>query len=116
MWEVYYYDFIALMTVDHPVGTEIYVDERFVIPPGKPGFTTVATPHNIVRATDDTGRDVTALVKTLDGKALDDFGRGQYQGLTRDHYLEVDLGDDAPKNRPTLSNRTRVDSRYRVVA
>ena len=97
LWEVYYYDFIALMTVDHPVGTEIYVDERFVIPPGKPGFTTVATPHNIVRATDDTGRDVTALVKTLDGKALDDFGRGQYQGLTRDHYLEVDLGDDAPE-------------------
>ena len=100
LWEVYYYDFIALMTVDHPVGTEIYVDERFVIPPGKPGFTTVATPHNIVRATDDTGRDVTALVKTLDGKALDDFGRGQYQGLTRDHYLEVDLGDDAPRTGP----------------
>ena len=100
LWEVYYYDFIALMTVDHPVGTEIYVDERFVIPPGKPGFTTVATPHDIVRATDDTGRDVTALVKTLDGKALDDFGRGQYQGLTRDHYLEVDLGDDAPRTGP----------------
>ena len=100
LWEVYYYDFIALMTVDHPVGTEIYVDERFVIPPGKPGFTTVATPHNIVRATDDTGRDVTALVKTLDGQALDDFGRGQYQGLTRDHYLEVDLGDEAPRTGP----------------
>ena len=32
--EVYYYDFIALMTVDHPVGTEIYVDERFVYPAG----------------------------------------------------------------------------------
>ena len=43
---------------------------------------------------------MTALVKTLDGKALDDFGRGQYQGLTRDHYLEVDLGDDAPRTGP----------------
>jgi len=53
-----------------------------------------------VRATDDTGRDVTALVKTLDGQALDDFGRGQYQGLTRDHYLEVDLGDEAPRTGP----------------
>jgi Tfp pilus assembly protein PilF len=100
LWEVYYYDYIGLMTVDHPAGTEIYVDERFVIPPAKLGFTTVATPHDIARATDDTGRDATALVSTLDGKALDDFGRGQYQGVTRDHYLEVDLGEDAPKTGP----------------
>ncbi len=100
LWEVYYYDYLALMTVDHPVGTEIFVDERFSIPPPKLGVTTVATPHKIARATDDTGRDVTAIVDTLDGKALDDFGRGQYQGITRDHYLEVDLGDDAPKSGP----------------
>ena len=100
LWEVYYYDYLALMTVDHPVGTEIYVDERFSIPPPKLGVTTVATPHRIARATDDTGKDVTAIVDTLDGKALDDFGRGQYQGITRDHYLEVDLGEDAPKSGP----------------
>jgi tetratricopeptide (TPR) repeat protein len=100
LWEVYYYDHIALMTVDHPAGTEIYVDERFVIPPAKLGFTTVATPHRIARATDDNGNDVTAIVSTLDGHALDNFGRGQYQGITRDHYLEIDLGDDAPKSGP----------------
>ena len=41
LWEVYYYDYMALMTVDHPVGTEIYVDERFVIPPTKLGLTVV---------------------------------------------------------------------------
>jgi hypothetical protein len=100
LWEVYYYDYMGLMAVDHPAGTEIYVDERYAVPPPKPGFTTVSTPHNIARAIDDTGRDVTALVSTLDGKALDDFGRGQYQGLTRDHYLEVDLGNDAPATGP----------------
>jgi tetratricopeptide (TPR) repeat protein len=100
LWEVYYYDRIALMTVDHPAGTEIYVDERFVIPPAKLGFTTVATPHTIARATDDNGKDVTDIVSTLDGRALASFGRGQYQGITRDHYLEVDLGDDAPKIGP----------------
>jgi tetratricopeptide (TPR) repeat protein len=100
LWEVYYYDRIALMTVDHPAGTEIYVDERFVIPPAKLGFTTVATPHRIAHATDDNGKDVTQIVSTLDGRALDTFGRGQYQGITRDHYVEIDLGEDAPKSGP----------------
>jgi tetratricopeptide (TPR) repeat protein len=100
LWEVYYYDYLALMTVDHPVGTEIFVDERFVIPPAKLGITTVATPHKIARAIDDNGQDVTDIVSDLDGKALNSFGRGQFQGLTRDHYLEIDLGDDAPKSGP----------------
>jgi Tfp pilus assembly protein PilF len=100
LWEVYYYDYLALMTVDHPVGTEIYVDERFVIPPTKLAVTAVAAPHKIARALDDTGKDVTDIVGTLDGRALDSFGRGQYQGVTRDHYLEVDLGDDAPQGGP----------------
>ena len=100
LWEVYYYDYLALMTVDHPAGTEIFVDERFVIPPAKLGITTVATPHDIARAVDDNGQDVTDIVRTLDGKAVSSFGRGQFQGLTRDHYLEADLGDDAPKSGP----------------
>jgi tetratricopeptide (TPR) repeat protein len=100
LWEVYYYDYLALMAVDHPAGTEIFVDERFVIPPAKLGITTVATPHDIARAVDDNGQDVTNIVKRLDGNALNTFGRGQFQGLTRDHYLEVDLGDDAPTNGP----------------
>jgi tetratricopeptide (TPR) repeat protein len=100
LWEVYYYDRIALMTVDHPVGTEIYVDERFVIPPQKVGFTTVANPHKIARATDDNGQDVTELVSTLDGRALASFGKGQFQGITRDHYVEIDLGPVAPASGP----------------
>lgn len=100
LWEVYYYDYLALMPIDHPAGTEIFVDERFVVPPAKLGFTTVETPRPIKQAIDDNGQNVTALVATPDGKALDTFGRGQYQGLTRDHYVEVDLGDDAPTSGP----------------
>lgn len=100
LWEVYYYDYIALMPVDHPEGTEIFVDERFVVPPLQLGFTTVSTPRKLGRAIDDNGQDVTSIVRSLDQKALDSFGRGQFQGLTRDHYLEVDLGEDAPKSGP----------------
>ncbi len=100
LWETYYYDQLALMTVDHPTGTDIFVDERFVIPPAKLAITTVETPHKIARAVDDNGNDVTDIVSTLDANYLDNFGRGRYQGVTRDHYVEVDLGNDAPQNGP----------------
>ncbi|HEY1262800.1 MAG TPA: FG-GAP-like repeat-containing protein, partial [Terriglobales bacterium] len=100
LWETYYYDNLALLTVDHPPGTEIFVDERFVIPPQRPGFTVVETPHAVARATDDYGHDVTELLSALDGRALEDFGKGQYQGVTRDHYVEIDLGDEVPGKGP----------------
>ena len=100
LWEVYYYDWLALTTVDHPAGTEIFIDERFVIPPAKLAITAVATPHPIARATDDMGQDVTEIVSKVDGRAVDSFGRGQYQGVTRDHYLEVDLGEGVPDKGP----------------
>jgi hypothetical protein len=100
LWEVYYFDHLALMTVDHPANTEIYVDERFSIPPPKLQYTTVKTPHKIASAKDDLGTDVTELVSTLDGRALSSFGKGQFQGITRDHYIEVDLGKDMPASGP----------------
>ncbi|HEX6731006.1 MAG TPA: FG-GAP-like repeat-containing protein, partial [Pyrinomonadaceae bacterium] len=100
LWETYYYDQLGLMVVDHPAGTDIFVDERFVIPPVKLSITTVATPRRIARATDDNGKDVTETVSNLDEKYLDTFGRGRYQGVTRDHYVEVDLGDEVPSSGP----------------
>ncbi len=100
LWETYYYDYLKLMVVDHPVGTEIFTDERFVVPPVKLAMTAVAPPHPIAKAVDDRGTDVTEIVSKLDGRYLDTFGRGQYQGLTRDHFVEIDLGHDVPANGP----------------
>jgi Tetratricopeptide repeat/FG-GAP-like repeat/ASPIC and UnbV len=100
LWETYYYDHLSLMVIDHPEGTEVFVDERFVIPPAKLAVTTVSAPRKIAKAIDDQGQDVTSVVNTLDGNYLDTFGRGRYQGVTRDHYVEVDLGDDAPATGP----------------
>lgn len=100
LWETYYYDYLGLMAVDHPAGTEIFVDERFVIPPQKAEFFVVETPHKIARATDDYGKDVTDVLTALDGNALENFGRGQYQGVTRDHYVEIDLGEGVPDKGP----------------
>src|SRR6185369_197385 len=100
LWETYYYDQLSLMTVDHPKGTDIFVDERFVIPPARLAITTVEAPHKIVQALDDNRNDVTAIVSALDENYLDTFGRGRYQGVTRDHYVEVDLGNDIPESGP----------------
>jgi ASPIC/UnbV protein len=100
LWETYYYDQLALMVVDHPEGTDIFVDERFVIPPAKLEVTTVSTPRPIARAVDDKGQDVTSVVSKLDGNYLGTFERGRYQGVARDHYVELDLGDDAPASGP----------------
>lgn len=100
LWESYYYDYLSLMVVDHPAGTAIFTDERFVIPPVKLAITATGTPHAIARATDDNGNDVTGILSTLDGRYLDNFGLGQYQGVARDHYVEIDLGNNIPANGP----------------
>ena len=100
LWETYYYDSMALMTVDHPAGTEIFTDERFDVPSVKLAVTEVASPQPIVRAIDDDGRDVTSILSKLDGSYLDNFGRGQYQGVTRDHYVEVELPETLPAASP----------------
>jgi len=100
LWETYYYDYLSLMVVDHPAGTDIFTDERFVIPPVKLAVTATGTPHAIARAVDDNGDDVTATLSSLDGKYLDNFGLGQYQGVTRDHYVDIDLGPDVPASGP----------------
>jgi hypothetical protein len=100
LWEADYFDRLALVVVDHPPGTEVYADERFPPPPPRPYLTTPARP--VARAWDHRGEDVTDLVRSIDGRYLDRAGRGPYQGMTRDHWVEADLGDDAPAEGPVL--------------
>jgi Flp pilus assembly protein TadD len=100
LWETYFYDSLALMTVDHPAGTEVFTDERYDVPAVKLAVTAVGEPQPIARAVDDNGNDVTDILRTLDGRYLDNFGRGQYQGVTRDHYVEIDLGDSVDEHVP----------------
>jgi hypothetical protein len=38
-------------------------------------------------------------VATLDQKYLGTFGKGQYQGVTRDHWVELELPSDAPRDK-----------------
>ena len=101
LWETHFFDLLELRTVDHPAGTEALVDERFVIPPPPLAVNLMTPPQPIYRAVDDRGQDVTAIVRAKDGQYLDTFGRGAYQGVTRDHYVELDFGPNLPKNGKT---------------
>jgi Tfp pilus assembly protein PilF len=97
LWETYYIDHYSLLVVDHRAETEIFTDERFAIPPPELKIYRTAKPRPFARALDDRGEDATEIVRTLDGRYLDSFGRGQYQGVARDHFVELQLPGDAPR-------------------
>lgn len=90
LWETHFFDHVALQSVEHPAGTEIWVDERLAFP--QPVLKVYATKTPVaVKARDDKGTDVSQIVEARDGKYVDNFGRGQYQGVTRDHWVEIEV-------------------------
>src|SRR5262249_31943219 len=93
-------DHWALNVVDQPADTEIFVAERFSLTPMVPQVYLAGPPRPVARAWDHHGDDVTEIVQKIDGRYLDTCGRGKYQGITQDHWVEVDLGDDAPTTGP----------------
>jgi len=95
LWETHFFDHVSLMVVDHPADSEVYVDERFAFPTPPLKVHSVSSPKPIVKAVDDLGSDVSERVKSRDGDYLDTFGRGQYQGVTRDHYVDVEIPTEA---------------------
>ncbi len=100
LWETHFFDTLSLLAVDHPADTEIFVDERFAVPPPKREVHLTRPTRPIKQALDDNGADVTDVVRERDGRYLDSFGRGIYQGVTRDHWVEIDIGDNAPTSGP----------------
>ncbi len=104
-WEAFYIDHYRLVVVDHPENTEVFTDERFSIPlPPLKVFSTEQT-RLFASAVDHNRRDVLETVSKIDEKYLDGIKRGKYQGVAEDHYVELELPDDAP-----------VDRKLRIVA
>ena len=97
LWETHFVDWVSLVAVDHPEGTSIFVDERFArVAPSLEIYATTQ-PRSFAVVKDDRGRNVTDRVQARDGQYVDTFGRGIYQGVTREHYVEVEVGDDVPR-------------------
>jgi hypothetical protein len=102
LWEADYFDQLALIVVDHPPDTEIFVDERFFLKPTPPKLHVTGPVTPVAKAWDHLGKDATDEVRAIDGRYLDRCPRGRFQGVTRDHWVELDLGDDAPRDGPLL--------------
>lgn len=100
LWESHFFDQIALMAVDHPAGTDAWVDERFTLPPPPLGVIATGPLHPVAGAWDQDGRDVSDIVRDLDERYLDSFKLGPYQGIATEHYVEVALPGDAPASGP----------------
>jgi Tfp pilus assembly protein PilF len=100
LWETHFFDLVSLMVIDHPKGIEVFVDERFAVPPPRLGVIATDPVQEFSAVRDDRGADVRDVVRTRDDRHLDFAGRGEYQGVTRDHYVEVELPDSAPRKGP----------------
>jgi hypothetical protein len=100
LWETHFFDRLALVAVDHPAETELFVDERFFMEPTEPSMQLMEPPRSVAGAWDQQGRDALPEVSADDGVYLDRAGRGLYQGVTNDHWVEFDLGDDVPQAGP----------------
>lgn len=93
LWETHFFDHVALLAVDHPQDTEVWVDERFARDP-VPLDTVVTGPaRTVTRAWDDAGADVSGLVAERDNRYVASFDEGSHQGVARPHYLELELDE-----------------------
>jgi Tfp pilus assembly protein PilF len=100
LWETHFFDLLSLMVVDHPEDTEVFVDERFAIPAPRLDVIATSRVQELAAVRDDQGRDVGDVVGNRDDRHLDFAGRGRYQGVTREHYVEMELPDTAPRAGP----------------
>ncbi|MEM0926348.1 MAG: CRTAC1 family protein, partial [Planctomycetota bacterium] len=98
LWEVAYVDHVALIAIDHPVGTSIYTNEK-VGPPS------IATPtvygfaneqrYDPAPALDQDKRDVTELLSSDDEQYVQGFDRRIRQGLCPPHWIDLEFNQAA---------------------
>ena len=103
LWETHFFDHVSLMVVDHPAGTEVYVDERFsAAAPPRLAVQALRPPQAVLRAVDEAGRDVTDLVAARDGRYLATFAKGAFQGIAAPHAVEIELPAAGPGSGPRV--------------
>lgn len=100
LWETHFFDMVALDVIDHPEGTEVFIDERFAIPAPSQDVIVTGSLQPLQAVVDDQGRDVSDIVRQRDDRHLAFAGLGAYQGITRRHAIEFELPATAPRAGP----------------
>ena len=103
LWETAYFDMVKLLAVDHPEGTQIFVDEKYT-PPPFPEFKIYTTKeiHRPHIALDHNGYDVSDALKTVDYHYAIEHEPGVFQGVVETHFIVLDLGDVSDGSELTL--------------
>jgi hypothetical protein len=100
MEEVNYVDQLRLVAVDHPEGTEVYPNERFLSERPFAAEKTVvsAAARAPLGAWDDSGDDVSELLRERDHKYVRDFTNLSFAGFANKHTLTLDVGEWSSTN------------------
>jgi Flp pilus assembly protein TadD len=103
MEEVNFIDQVRLVAIDHPEGTDVFPNERFLseTPFVKAEPVLSQSAHAPAGAWDDHGNDVLPLLRSVDHRYVKDFTNLPYAGFTNSHVLTLDLGTWTP-GRPLL--------------
>ncbi len=100
LWETAYFDEVKLIAVDHPVGTDIFVNEQYTPPPFAAfKIYGVAEKRFPKSAVDHHGKDVSDALKAFDYGYAVEHAPGAYQGVVEPHAIVLDLGD-VPNDTP----------------
>jgi hypothetical protein len=93
LWETAYLDKMRLVAVDHPNTVEIYIDEKFVVPPFPPlRIYSVTQKMYPVSAIDENRNNVLPELLSRDDMYAGNLRPARYQGMTEEHDLILDLG------------------------
>ena len=76
LWETHFFDLVSLLVVDHPADTQVFVDERFAVPPPTLQVTATGPVQSFASVKDDRGGDP-HLAAAADSRFVDFAGRGR---------------------------------------
>ncbi|MGC1782817.1 MAG: FG-GAP-like repeat-containing protein [Acidobacteriaceae bacterium] len=100
MEEVNFIDQLRLVAIDHPPGTKVYPNERFLSAPPFPNGQVVVSSaaHPVRGAWNDHGVNVSDLLLRKDRRYVHDFTNLPFAGFANRHSLTLDIGPWSPKN------------------
>lgn len=94
LWESHFFDHVQLMAVDHPENTEIFVDERFVFPAPDLSTKLMSNLNPVQSVSDEKGNNLTNEISAVDKDYIQPFDKTKYQGLAREHSIEITLNEN----------------------